>query len=140
MKKRLLLLVLTLLTISSLKAEQSFALDSKQIEEMIKTNTLYVIGVDEKSIISKNNTKVKSFQTLKRGFIEYKFAKLDLDKYKKETIFIVISKKDSVSLSVVKKLKKLGFKNSRYLKEGRKSWNEIVLNFRGLKLFSMFNR
>jgi len=140
MKKRLLHLVLTLLAITSLEANQTLEVNSKQVKEMIKTNTLYVIGVDEKDTIKENKVKVKSFQTLKRGLLEYRFSKLNLDKYKKDTMFVVSSKKDSTSLKLVKKLKELGFENAKYLKDGNKTWNEILLNFRGLKLFYMFSR
>ena len=127
------------LAFNSIEANQTFGVDSKQINKRMKTNTLYIIGVDEKCKWNKNKVQVKNFQSIGKGLLEFKFPKLNFTKYEKDTIFVVSSKKDITSIKFVEKLEALGFKNLRYLKNGNKSWNEILINFRGIKLFSMFN-
>lgn len=139
MKIKLLQVVLMLLAFNYIEANQTLGIDSKQINEMIKTNTLYIIGVDEKETWNKNKVKVKNFQSIGKGLLEFKFPKLNFSKYEKDTIFVVSSKKDETSIKFVEKLKALGFKNLSYLKNGNISLNEVLINFRGIKLFSMFN-
>lgn len=139
MKIKLLHVVLMLLAFNYIEANQTLGIDSKQINEMIKTNTLYIIGVDKKGTWNKNKVKVKNFQSIGKGLLEFKFPKLNFSKYEKDTIFVVSAKNDVTSIKFVEKLKALGFKNLRYLKNGNKSLNEILINFRGIKLFSMFN-
>jgi len=126
------------LTLSSLQANPSMGLDTKQVKELIKENTLYIIDIDEKSLWFENKIKVKNFQSIKKGIIEFKLSTLDLNTYNKDSIFVVSSKKDSLSRKFLKRLKNLGFSKAKYLKNGEKSWREILINFRGLKLFSMF--
>lgn len=139
MKIKLLQVVLMFLAFNSIEANQTFRIDSKQIKEMIKTNTLYIIGVDEKCKWDKNKVKVKNLQSIGKGLLEFKFPKLDFNTYNKDTVFIVSAKKDLTSIKFAERLKTLGFKNVKYLKDGNKSWNEILIDFRGMKLFSMFN-
>ena len=59
MKIKLVYVVLMFLAFNSIEANQTLAIDSKQIKEMIKTNTLYIVGVDEKSKWNKSKIKVK---------------------------------------------------------------------------------
>lgn len=82
--------------------------------------------------------KVKNFQTIEKRLLKYKIPELDFNTYKKDTNFIVFSKNDSISMEFVEKLRILGFENVKYLKDGDKSWTEILINFRGIKLFSIF--
>jgi len=133
MKIKLLQVVLMFFTFNYMEANQTDEIDSKQINEMIKTDTIYIIGVDEKY-----ENKVKNFQSIGKGYLEYKSRKLNFANYKKDTSFVVFSKKDKVSIRFLEELKALGFKKLRYLKNGNKSWIEILTNFRGIKLFSMF--
>ncbi len=133
MKIKLLQVVLMFFTFNYMEANQTVEIDSKQINEMIKTDTLYIIGVDEKY-----ENKIKNFQSIGKGYLEYKSRKLNFANYKKDTSFVVFSKKDEVSIRFLEELKTLGFKKLRYLKNGNKSWIEILTNFRGIKLFSMF--
>lgn len=135
--KLLQMIVLMILAFNYMKANQTFEINTNQIEEMIKTDTLYVIGIDEK-YKSNNKVKVKNFQTIEKGLLKYKIPELDFNTYKKDTNFIVFSKNDSISMEFVEKLRTLGFENVKYLKDGDKSWTEILINFRGIKLFSIF--
>jgi len=134
MKIKLLQVVLMFFAFNYMEANQTFEIDSRQINEMIKTDTLYVIGVDEKY-----EKKIKNFQSIGKGYLEYKSRKLNFNNYSKDTNFVVFSKKDKVSIRFLEELKVLGFKKLRYLKNGNKSWTEILIDFRGIKLFSMFN-
>jgi len=134
MKIKLLQVALILLVFNYIEANQTFEIDSKEINEMLKTDTLYVIGVDEKY-----ENKIKNFQSIGKGYLEYKSRKLNFSDYGKDTNFVVFAKKDKVSIRFLEELKAFGFKKLRYLKNGDKSWIEILLNFRGIKLFSMFN-
>ncbi len=133
MKIKSLQVVLMFFAFNYMEANQTVEIDSKQINEMIKTDTLYIIGVDEKY-----ENKIKNFQSIGKGYLEYKSRKLNFANYKKDTSFVVFSKKDEVSIRFLEELKTLGFKKLRYLKNGNKSWIEILTNFRGIKLFSMF--
>ncbi len=135
MKIKLLQVVLMFFAFSYVEANQTFEIDSRQINEMIKTDTLYVIGVDEKY-----EKKIKNFQSIGKGYLEYKSRNLNFNNYSKDTNFVVFSKKDKVSIRFLEELKVLGFKKLRYLKNGNKSWTEILIDFRGIKLFSMFNK
>jgi hypothetical protein len=135
--KLLQMIVLMILAFNYMKANQTFEINTNQIEEMIKTDTLYVIGIDEK-YKSNNKVKVKNFQTIEKGLLKYKIPELDFNTYKKDTNFIVFSKNDSISMEFVEKLRILGFENVKYLKDGEISWTEILINFRGIKLFSIF--
>ena len=134
MKIKLLQVGLMFFSFNYIEANQTVEIDSKQINEMIKTDTVYIIGVDEKY-----KNKVKNFQSIGKGYLEYKSRKLNFANYKKDTNFVIFSKKDKVSIRFLEELKALGFKKLRYLKNGDTSWIEILTNFRGLKLFSMFN-
>ncbi len=133
MKIKLLQVVLILFAFNFMEANQTVEIDSKQINEMIKTDTLYIIGVDEKY-----ENKIKNFQSIGKGYLEYKSRKLNFANYKKDTNFVIFSKKDEVSIRFLAELKALGFEKLRYLKNGNKSWIEILTNFRGIKLFSIF--
>ncbi|MDZ7819922.1 MAG: hypothetical protein U5K55_15500 [Aliarcobacter sp.] len=136
--KLLQMIVLMILAFNYMKAKQTFEIDTNQIEEMIKTDTLYVIGIDEKYKYNDKKAKVKNFQTIEKRLLKYKIPELDFNTYKKDTNFIVFSKNDSISMEFVEKLRILGFENVKYLKDGDKSWTEILINFRGIKLFSIF--
>lgn len=138
MKINFSLIVLIFLTFNFIEANEAFSLNSKQINEMIKSNTLYIIDIDEKQKWNENTVNVKNFQSIGKGLLEYKYSKLDFNSYKKDTVFVVSSKKDFTSIEFVQKLKSLGFKNVSYLKDGNNTWNEILINFRGIKSFSMF--
>ena len=138
MKINFSLIVLIFLTFNFIEANDAFSLNSKQINEMIKSNTLYIINIDEKQKWNENTVNVKNFQTIGKGLLEYKYSKLDFNSYKKDTVFVVSSKNDFTSIEFVQKLKSLGFKNVSYLKDGNNTWNEILINFRGIKSFSMF--
>ena len=140
MKIRLLQMALLLLTFSFIEANQILSIETKQIKELLKTNTLYLITLNEKSKWHKNKVKVKRFHSIGKGFLEFKNSNLDLNKYNKNTLFIVCSKQDSSSLEFVKKLRNNGFKNGKYLKHGNISSNKILIDFRGIKLFSMFSK
>lgn len=140
MKTKLVLVVLLFLLFSILNASEILEVDKNQIKELIKKDTLYVIGVDEKIKWDKNSVKVKSFHSIGKSILELKFVKINLSKYKKDTPFIIYSKKDGNAIKFVKEIKALGFKNVKYLKDGNKSWNEILQSFRGLRLFSMFSK
>jgi hypothetical protein len=139
MKIKLLQVVLMFLAFNSMEANQTLAIDEKQIKKMITTNTLYVIGIDEKCKWNEGKVKVRNFQSIGKGLLEFKFSKLDFSTYKKDIVFVVYSKKDSTSIEFAKRLKELDFKNVMYLKDGKKSWNHVLKNFRGIKLFSIFN-
>jgi hypothetical protein len=139
MKNKLLQIVLIFLAFNSMQANQTFAIDSKQIKQMTKTNTLYMIGVDKYCNWDKTKVNVKNFKSIGKGFIQYRSSKLDLSTYKKDTAFVVFAKEDEVSMDFMEKLRTLGFKNAKYLKGGQNAWNKILINFRGIKLFSMFN-
>jgi hypothetical protein len=136
--KLLQMIVLMILAFNYMKANQTFEINTNQIEEMIKTNTLYVIGINEKYKCNNQKVKVKNFQTIEKGLLKYKIPELDFNTYKKDTNFIIFSKSDSISIEFVEKLRTLGFENVKYLKDGDKSWTEILINFRGIKLFSIF--
>jgi len=138
MKIKLLQVVLMFFVLNSIEANQKLNIDSKQIKEIMKTNTLHIIGIDEKCKWDKNNVIVKNFQSIGKGFLELKSPKLDFNTYKKNTVFIVFSKKSTISIKFVEKLKSLGFKNVKYFKDGNSSWDEVILGFRGIKLFSIF--
>ena len=140
MKIRLLQVALLFLTFSFIEANQILSIETKQIKELMKVNTLYLITLDEKSKWYKNKVKVKRFQSIGKGFLELKNSNLDLNKYEKDTLFIVCSKKYSSSIEFVEKLRNNGFKNGKYLKHGNISSNEILIDFRGIKLFSMFSK
>ena len=92
MKKKLLQVALILLAFNYIEASQAVEIDTKQINEMIKTDTVYIIGVDEKY-----KNKVKNFQSIGKGYLEYKSRKLNFANYKKDTNFVVFAKKDKVS-------------------------------------------
>lgn len=140
MKTKLVAIVLAFLLFSILNASEILEVDKNQIKELMKKDTLYVIGVDEKIKWNKNSVKVKSFHSIGKSILELKFVKINLSKYKKDTPFIIYSKKDANAIKFVKEIKALGFKNVKYLKDGNKSWNEILQSFRGLRLFSMFSK
>ncbi|ADG93676.1 hypothetical protein Arnit_2022 [Arcobacter nitrofigilis DSM 7299] len=139
MKIKLLQVILMFLAYNYMEADNTFAINTKQIEEMRKTNILYVIGVDEKSKWNDKKVKVKNFQSIEKGLLKFKVSELDFTTYKKDTNFVIFSKNDSTSIEFVQKLRILGFENVNYLKNGDKGWNEILINFRGIKLFSMFH-
>ena len=80
MKIKLLQVVLLFLAFNSIEASQTFEIDTKQIREMIKTNTLYIIGVDEKYKWHKNKVQVRNFQSIGKGLLEFKFFKLDFNR------------------------------------------------------------
>jgi len=134
MKTKLLHVALIFLVFNYIEANQKFEINSKQINEMLKTDTLYVIGVDEKY-----ENKIKNFQSIGKGYLEYKSRKLNFDDYSKDTSFVIFAKKDKISIRFLEELKTFGFKKLKYLKNGDKSWIEVLINFRGIKLFSMFN-
>ena len=136
--KLLQMIVLMILAFDYMKANQTFEIDTNQIKEMIKTDILYVIGIDEKYKYNNKKAKVENFQTIEKGFIKYKIPELDFNTYNKDTNFIVFSKNDSISIEFVEKLRILGFQNVKYLKNGEISWTEILIHFRGIKLFSIF--
>lgn len=140
MKTKLLPIVLVFLLFNILSANEMLEVNENQIKELMKKDTLYVIGVDEKIKWNKNSVKVKSFHSIGKSILELKFVKINLNKYNKETPFIIYSKKDANAIKFVKKIKAFGFKNVKYLKNGNKSWNEILQSFRGLRLFSMFSK
>ena len=135
MKIKLVQVVLMIVAFNYVEANQTFEIDSKQINEMIKTDTLYIIGVDEKP-----EKKIKNFQSIGKGYLEYKSPKLNFDNYSKDTNFVIISKKDKISIRFLEELKALGFNKLSYLKNGYESWTKVLINFRGIKLFSMFNK
>jgi len=139
MKIKLLPIVLVFLTFNSIEAKQLIEIGTKQINKMIKTNTIYVIGINEKSKWNKNKVKVRNFQSIGKGLLEFKFSKLDFNTYRKDMIFVLYSKENATSIKFAQKLKSLGFKNVTYLKNGYQDWNKILKSFRGIKLFSMFN-
>lgn len=138
MKIKLLQVILMFLAYNYMEADNTFAINTKQIEEMRKTNILYVIGVDEKAN-GMIKSKSKNFQSIEKGLLKFKVSELDFTTYKKDTNFVIFSKNDSTSIEFVQKLRILGFENVNYLKNGDKGWNEILINFRGIKLFSMFH-
>jgi len=133
MKIKLLQVAIIFSAFTYVEANHIFGIDSKQINEMIKTDTLYVIGLD-----GKYENKIKNFQSIGKGYLEYKSRKLNFSNYKKDTSFVIFSKKDEDSIKFLEELKSLGFKKLRYLKNGNKSWVEIIRSFRGIKLFSTF--
>jgi len=133
MKIKLLQVVLMFFAFNYLEANQIHEIGSKQINEMIKTDTIYVIGIDEKY-----ENKIKNFHSIGKGYLEYKSRKLNFANYKKDTNFVIFSKKDESSIKFLEELKFLGFKKLKYLKNGNKNWIEILLNFKGIKLFSTY--
>ncbi len=140
MKIKLFQAILLFLSLSSLQANQTFALEQKELQKMVKNNKIYIIGIDEKSTWNKNTVKVKKFQSISQGVLEFKVSKIDFDSYKKNSVFVVSSKKNISSLNFLEKLRAMGFYRVRYLKDGNKTLKNILLNFRGMKIFSMFNK
>ena len=140
MKFQLLQTIFLFISISSVHANETFSMEQKELEKMIKSNTIYVIELREKSAWNKNTVNVKNFQSISQGILEFKVSKIDFNTYKKDSIFILSSKKRITSLAFLEKLKALGFNKVRYLKDGSTTLKDILLNFRGIKLFSMFNK
>ena len=140
MKIKLLQTIFLFISISTVHANQTFLMEQKELEKMIKSNTIYIIGLKEKSTWNKNTVNVKNFQRISQGVLEFKVSKIDFNTYKKDSIFILSSKKRITSLAFLEKLKALGFNKVRYLKDGNKTLKDILLNFRGIKIFSIFNK
>ena len=138
MKFQLLQTIFLFISISSVHANETFSMEQKELEKMIKSNTIYVIELREKSAWNKNTVNVKNFQSISQGILEFKVSKIDFNTYKKDSIFVLSSQKRITSLNFLEKLKALGFKKVRYLKDGSTTLKDILLNFRGIKLFSMF--
>ncbi|PHR74353.1 MAG: hypothetical protein COA66_00755 [Arcobacter sp.] len=140
MKIKLLQTIFLFISISTVHANQTFLMEQKELEKMIKSNTIYIIGLKEKSTWNKNTVNVKNFQRISQGVLEFKVSKIDFNTYKKDSIFLLSSKKRITSLAFLEKLKALGFNKVRYLKDGNKTLKDILLNFRGIKIFSIFNK
>lgn len=139
MKIKLLQAIFLFLSLSSLHANQSFAMEQKELQNMMKSNKLYIIGIDKKSTWNKNTVKVKNFQSIFQGILEFKVSKIDFDTYKKNSVFVVSSKENNSSLHFLEKLRAMGFYRVRYLKDGNSTWKKILQNFRGIKLFSVLS-
>lgn len=131
-------ILLGLLAFSFLEAKQSFEINHKQIENLMKKNNLIFISINKESQWKRNTVKVKSLQRIGKGLLEFKYPELNLNKYKKDTPLIIFTKDKSNSIAFAQKLKELGFTKVKYLKDGYKAWDKILRNFRGIKLFSMF--
>lgn len=131
-------LLLSFIIISSLEAKESISLT--QTKSLITKQKVYIIGINEKTQWFKNSAKVKNYQSINRAILEYKHPKIDFTHYKRDTTFIISSKHDLLSIKFVEKLKNLGFINVRYLISGESNYKEILVGFRGIKLFSMFRK
>ena len=130
------ILIFSIVILCSLNAKESISLS--ETKNLIKKQPVYIIGLNEKIKWLKHSVKVKNYQSINRGVLEYKHTKIDFNQYKKDTIFIIFSKNSLDSMKFVKNLKKLGFLNVKYLEGGESTCKELITNFRGIKLFSMF--
>ena len=61
---------------------------------------------------------------ISRGFLEIKYPKLILKKYKKSDELIVYCALEPRSVFAASRLKELGFTNVKYLKKGFKNWSK----------------
>jgi len=126
------------MTLCSLEANESISLT--QTKNLIIKQTVYIIGINEKTKWFENSAKVKNYQSICIGILKYRHPKIDFSKIAKNTTFIISSKDKLISMGFIENLKKLGFLNVKYLENGERDFKEFLISFRGIKLFSMFRK
>lgn len=127
--------LIILFLFSFLKADD-ISLDKKETTTLIKKEKVFFIKPKEEN----KKLKIDIITSIHGLVLEYKSPRLDINLLNKDTNIIVYSKSKKLSLNFFKNLKNLGFNKIYILKNGEDNFWEIIKNFRGIKLFSIFQR
>lgn len=95
-----------------------------ELKKLIKEDKVIVIDVRNPNEWKKGGIKAQKLVQISRGFLEVKYPKLILNKYKKDEAFVVYCTIEPRAILAAKRLKDLGFTNVKYLKGGLKNWSK----------------
>ena len=112
--------VKTLLT--EAKTNVSAVSDSELLEQ-IKSKKVVLIDVRNANEWVNGSIESDAIVHLSRGFLEVKYPKLILSKYKKTDAFVVYCGIEPRAILATARLKELGFTNVKYLEKGFNSWS-----------------
>lgn len=138
MKKKMMILLMALGSL--LYAGPTLTDEVKVLLKDAKTNVSGITAVEASKLTDNKNvvfldvrdpnewkkgsiTAINSV-AISRGFLEIKYPKLILSKYKKSDEFIVYCALEPRSVFAANRLKDLGFTNVKYLKKGFKNWSK----------------
>ena len=103
---------------SKVKSISATAL-KKKIENK---ESIILIDVRDPNEWEKGTIEADNVVKISRGFLEVKYPKLILKKYKKNDSYVVYCAIEPRSILAASRLKELGFKKVMYLKGGYKNW------------------
>ena len=98
------------------------ALRASTVNNMIEDNSIVVIDVRESSEWQESVIKSGKLVKISRSFLEFRYQKLILKKYKKSDKFVIYSALEPRAVLAASRLKELGFTNVFYLKGGLVNW------------------
>jgi len=93
-----------------------------ELQDLIKEDKVILLDVRDPNEWEKGGIKAKRVVQISRGFMEVKYPKLILGKYKKDDAFVVFCAIEPRSVLATKRLQDLGFTNVKYLKGGLKKY------------------
>ena len=103
-------------TVSGITAEKA--------SKLTNTQNVVFIDVRDPNEWKKGTIKTKNLVQISRGFLEIKYPKLILSKYKKSDELIVFCGIEPRAVFAASRLKDLGFTNVKYLKKGLNNWSK----------------
>ena len=109
--------------ISEAKTDVSGVTDA-ELKKLIKEDKVILIDVRNPNEWKKGGIKAQRSVQISRGFLEVKYPKLILSKYKKDDAFVIYCAIEPRAILATKRLKDLGFTNVKYLKGGFKNWSK----------------
>ena len=95
-----------------------------ELKKLIKEDKVILIDVRNPNEWKKGGIKAQRSVQISRGFLEVKYPKLILSKYKKDDAFVIYCAIEPRAILATKRLKDLGFTNVKYLKGGFKNWSK----------------
>jgi len=138
MKKRIIILVIALSSllyagptltdeVKSLLSDAKSKVNGVTAEEaskLVGNKNVVFIDVRDPNEWKKGSIKANNLVEISRGFLEVKYPKLILNKYKKSDELIVYCALEPRSVLAASRLKDLGFTNVKYLIKGFKNWSK----------------
>ncbi len=97
---------------------------AEEASKLTGNDNVVFIDVRDPNEWKKGSIKAKNLVEISRGFLEIKYPKLILKKYKKSDELIVYCALEPRSVFAASRLKDLGFTNVKYLKKGLKNWSK----------------
>lgn len=144
-------ILITLLICNLLKAEDnnSLIISKKDVTSLSKKSIVYFLKIKKHDLflykknkldklVDKKSIPINSLVRMSSTILQYEYPFLTVQNFNRQVI--IYSKKDEISKDFAQELKKLNFKHVSYLQGGNKSYKEIIYNFRGIKLFSIFTK